>query len=326
MTRGPAEFEVAAVGRGGRGAGPGAAGVVAAVAVVLVILGGLVSSALFPAAGRSASASPDPAADPTTRPTANMTAIAEAAESTAPSGAQASSPFWTPRVVPTPTTASALVAGVRDGSLDGGLVFVSGRIHGRVRACPTTAASDCALLTLDGLRVRVVVDGARGGWAGDPAAGTAVVLRVAERTLFYVGSVVVAAEGVPGTAYLSGALPRPGSRLAPPTSLVEADGMLLRNDDTTCLGSVTSCGRHAPYIVPTRLEPSGRNAIGAPIGLVIAPVAVGLDVTNSWVTGPFLVRDAAPAECPASGFCPVGPVWEVVARETPGGVVGVRLP
>jgi hypothetical protein len=171
----------------------------------------------------------------------------------------------------------------------------------------------------------VVVDASRGGWRGDPAAGTVVVLRVAERTLFYVGSVVVTTDGVPGTAYLTGALSRPGARLAPPTNLAEADGMLLRNDDTTCLGSVTSCGRHAPYIVPTRLEPSGRNAVGTPIGVVMSPVVVGLDVRNSWVTGPFLTRDTAPAECPASGSCSLGPVWEVVAREVVGSVVGVVL-
>jgi hypothetical protein len=216
---------------------------------------------------------------------------------------------------------------MRDGSLDGKLVFVSGRIHGRLRACPPEgAAPGCALLTMDGLHLSVVVDGARGAWQGDPAPGTDVVLRVAERTLFYVGSVLLVADGVPGTEYLTAGLPWPGVQLTPPTSLVEADGMLLRNDDTICFGSVTSCGRPAPYIVPVWQDAHGSIRYGEPIGVALAPVVVGMDVANSWTTGPFLVRDAAPRECPASYNCPLDPVWEVVTREAPGGIVSVRLP
>ncbi len=320
VTRGSAEFEVTALGGGRRGRGPGASAVVAAVAVALLAGGGLLSSALFPPVAPS--------------PSPSLVAVVEATRSLAPETptppppTYAPPPSITPSAMTRPLTVSALVAGVLDGSLADKVVFVDGRLGSTANRCSTGLLPPrCVLLRIDGLHaLRIVSDAGPGAWPSDPAPDAVLVLRVERHDLVFLGSLAVSEGGIPGTGYLTGDFNQPGNGLTPPANLVEADGMLLLNGDTMCFGSVTSCGRTVPAIVPVGQSPFGSLTYGEPVPVAIAPVLPGADPANAWTNGPFLLRRLVNGDCAFLASCPAGASWMVVAREAPGVVVSVARP
>ncbi len=320
VTRGAAEFEVTPLGSGRRGRGPGASAVIVAVAVALLVGGGLLSSAVFP----PVSPTPSP----------SLVAVAEATPSLAPETPVPPNPTYAPAASITPSAAtrpiaiSALAAGVLDGALAGKVVLIDGRLGATAKGCSTGAAPGaCLLLRIDGLGgLRIITDAGPGAWPSEPPPGAVLVLRVEGHNLVFLGSLVLGAGGIPGTGYLTGDFDVPGSSLTPPTNLVEADGMLLRNGDTMCFGSVTSCGRTVPAIVPVGQSPSGNVTYGDPIPVAVAPVLPGIDPANAWTNGPFLLRRLRDGDCDFVVSCPAGASWVVVAREVPSDVVSVQLP
>jgi hypothetical protein len=327
VTRGAAEFEVTSLDGGRRGRGPGASAALVAVAVALLVGAGLLSSAVTPPVAPT----PSPSLVAVVEATPGLPSDTPSLPSDTPGRL---SPTHGPAASLSPSTAtrqlsiSALVAGVLNGSLADKVVFVDGRMGATARHCsPGAVPAACLLLQIDGLRgVRVITDTGPGAWPSDPSPSAVLVLRVDRHNLVYLGSLVVSVGGIPGVGYLTGDFNVPGSRLTPPANLAEADGMLLRNGDTLCSGSVTSCGRTVPAIVPVVQSPFGNLTYGEPVPVAIAPVVTGTDPANAWTNGPFLLRRLADGDCAFVPSCPVGASWVVVAREAPGGVVSVELP
>ena len=291
-----------------------------AVAVALLVGGGLLSSAVFPPVAPS--------------PSPSLVAVVEATSSlaietpTPPPPTYAPPPSITPSAPTRPLTVSALVAGVLDGSLADKVILVDGRLGSTANRCSTGLLPPrCVLLRIEGLHaLRILSDTGPGAWPNDPAPAAVLVLRVERHDLVFLGSLVVSDGGIPGVGYLTGEFNVPGSTLTPPTNLVEADGMLLRNGDTMCFGSVTSCGRTVPAIVPVGQSSFGALAYGEPVPVAMAPVVTGTDPVNAWTNGPFLLRRLVDGDCAFVPSCPAGASWIVVAREAPGGVVSIILP
>lgn len=310
MTRGAAEFEVASLGGGRRGRGPGAAAAVVVMAIGLLVGGGLLSNALFPPAP---SLTPASSTEGAVAPTPSL-----ALDTPGPlNPSDPPQPRLTVRPASRMVDVATLVAGVRDGSYSNKVIFVSGRLRATSKGCSGTApAPACFTLRIDGLRgLNVVPDAGLGGWIGEPAVGTVLALLVAGNDLVYLGALVVSDAGIPGVGYVTGDFNTPGSTLTPPTNLVEADGLLAMNQDVGCRGSMSTCGRPAPQLLPTTQLGTTKAWYGTAIDILMALNLPGVNPADNWIEGLFLLRRTG-----------VVPGWEVVARETADSVVSVVLP
>jgi hypothetical protein len=169
-----------------------AAAVIVLVAVALAFA--VASSRLFPVQGTSS-----PAAPVASGPLAVVSASASAPSSRQPRPTPTLAPLptgpLTPRDAGTVIDVDALVAGVRDGTFDGRLVFVAGTPRTTARSCAgDTTLSVCTDLSIDGLvGPKVAFDPDLGfilpaGWPGDPRPGEVLALIVQGRSLVYLGS------------------------------------------------------------------------------------------------------------------------------------------
>ena len=279
------EMDVPVVPLGARGSSR--RGAIAAVLVTSALTALIAAGSLFPVR-------PPPIASPVDVP------LGTPAATGAPGPADTPRPMplrgMTPRLESAALDVSALVAGVRDGTFAGRLVFLAGRIHATPRSCRNGAAlSACITLSIDGLRgLQVIPDDAIGAWSDDPGPGSALVLEDMGGRLVYLGSVVVDPAGIPGIDVLTGPDPiaPPGS--GPGPTLVEVDGWLV--SAAPCGEDTTSCPQPAGFLAPTG---PGDGLLGMSGGVpVIAPPRItDFGRRATWWSGPFLVRHSAAWDC-----------------------------
>lgn len=275
--------------------------------VLLAGLGAVVAAAIGLAQAFPPAASPAPIASPV---------------------AAASSPVGTPRTsapasrepgVPAPPRlrAAELVAGVRDGSLDGRLVYADATL---TVDCRETVASPCASpdLAIDGLALDVG-PGAMGVALGAPPDRAVLVLAVVGDRLVYLGPLIVHLDGSPALSEVARiADAGPGTEPAPAV-LTDVRGWLV---EEPCLAPFSG---PAPCRVGTFLaddEPLAEAAppTGAMTAVRVADDAWGVDrAPGAVLGGPYLVQRVTRET--------VGdPTWEVVARYDPSRSVRVVIP
>jgi hypothetical protein len=308
-TDGRRAYRVEVAGVGGPRSRHGRAAAVALAVVAVLVVGGIVSSQLFP----SAQARVAPSASLAALGSASPTAPAAPTVVPVPTGP------LTARVAAVPVDVVALIAAIpRHGT--GPLAFVGGRLHSTSRPCePGAPLSACLTLHIDGLRAaRVVPDDAMGSWPGDPAPGETLVLLPRDGRLVFLGSVVVDPAGIPRIDVLSARLAADPLRYGRPLpSLHEADGNLVSGASTCAADGPCLAGAPALLAAP----PSGALPTadtGAAV-VLIEPGAFGVDAYAGQSTGPFLMRRRAnPNDGAAS--------WQVVAREDQGSILHVVIP
>jgi hypothetical protein len=297
--RGDLDVPVAPVGGGRRRQSRGPL----ALAGLLVVLavGAIVLARLFPAA---------PVGPAVVLPTSDASIVAPSiAEST--KAPLLASP---PRL-----RTEELVAGVRNGSLDGRLVYADATLRAW---CHPERLDDCDLphVAVDGLPLDVVAStSARGAIGGIPD-DAVLVLAVRDGRLVYLGSLVVHADGSPSLGELdSGAGERAG--LVRP-SLEDASGWLVIKPAciSTTPSASPSCDR-PPFIADD--EPLEGGILRSDRGqtVVLSPSVWGVDPAVDTVSaGPFLVQHM---DRPGG---PSPEAWEVIARYDPARSVRIVIP
>ena len=226
--------------RGPRGGGR--AGLIALVAVVAVVVGAIGIAQLDPAPA-------DPArisfAVPTPVPSA-------AARETATPDASAILARTAPRMA-----RPALEAAVRDGTLEGRLVFVDGTITHEAAHCPglTESFGGCVDLSIPGLGVPVWQGDVAIPWRADPPQGAWLVTVARGGGLVYLGSLLPRiGEDVPVAVVAADAIPTSEG------TLFEAGGFLVVNPVQTCFRpgvAATPCPPPPPFLAQDEPNPDG---------------------------------------------------------------------
>jgi hypothetical protein len=210
--------------------------------------------------------------------------------------------------------ADQVLAGVRDGSLDGWIVYADAHLTG---SCAQGGGDVCTPgIAVAGLPLPVDVDAPARAYAGDPPRGAALVLGVHGQRLEYLGSLIVRPGGSPTIDVLTADVPTgvAGDR----QTLWDAAGWLVVNPIHECNRdpSATPCPVPPPFLAADEPLDNGILVSGRGEEVALAPSMWGVDPPLDTVTsGPFLVRPAADR----AG-------WEVVARYDPSRSVRVVIP
>lgn len=290
------EVPVAPVGGGGRSRRTGG------VALLGVVLLGAIVAAVglaqaFPAEPRSTSVVP--AVSPVAREPGPASPTPFAGRVTPP-----------PVVVAAPRRLdrTALTDGVRDGSLDGWLVYADADL---VDPCAGAAASCTGNPSIAGLALPV--DGAREEMdAGGPPDAAILVLRVDGGHLAYLGSLIVHLDGSPSLATLSDEL---AAGLNPASTLFDARGWLVLRPPCIAPAPEATCAPVPAFLADDEPEPDGIVRSDRGEDVAIAPDPWGFTPNDTVRGGPFLVR-----------LTGGDPRWQVVARYDPSRSVRVVIP
>lgn len=261
--------------RGPRGGGR--AGLVVLVAVVAIVAGAIGIAQLDPAPA-------DPAR------------ISFAVSTNVPSAAVQATPTPDPSSVLAKTTPRmarpALEAAVRDGTLDGRLVFVDGTIVHKAAHCPglTESFGGCVDLSIPGLGVPVWQGDVAIPWRADPPLGAWLVTVARAGGLVYLGSLVPRpGEGMPLTAVATSDMPDVEG------TLFETSGFLVANPAHTCFRPgipATPCPPPPPFLARDEPTPDGLLVSDAGSEVMIAAAAPEIDPTAVVTPGTFLVQRA----------------------------------
>ncbi len=181
------------------------------------------------------------------------------------------------------------VAAIRDGSLDGRLVFVDGVMRATAAPCPSLAgrARGCVDLEIPGIGVPVWQGGTATPWPGNPPPGSWIVAVARTDGLVYLGSLRPSQAGpLPITELASGALP--GHR----GTLFEARGFLVANPADACDtrgAAATPCPASSAFLANDQPQPTGVLASDAGEVVATAPSIPEVDPTAVVTGGTFLV-------------------------------------
>lgn len=292
--------------RGPRGGG--GAALVAVGLLVAVVAGAVGLAQLAPAPA-------DPARISFAVPTPAPSAVAATG---APAGTD--SPAPDPVAVLAGTTPrmrrDALAAAVRDGSLDGRLVFVDGVLQATPARCqePAQGSGGCVDLAIRGLGLPVRQGEDAVPWVADPPAGAWLVTVARAGGLVYLGSLVPRQGATPR---LSGA---PVDRTAEEDgTLFEAAGHLVRNPVHPCFRPgvpATPCPPSPPFLADDEPLPEGLLTSDAGEEVRLAATMPGIDSDAIVVAGTFLVQQVPGTEGS----------WLVIARYEPARSVRVLVP
>jgi hypothetical protein len=301
----PAALDVPVAPLGSSGRGRGSRGsLLAALGVAAALLGAVVLGQLFPAGSADPGrASPLAAVSSTgPGPSAQETMVAPSIDALA-------------LRAPPRLTASALAGGVRDGTLDGFLLYADATL---VDACE--APGPACRLAVQGLGLEVV-PGAPAAGSRPPVPDRAVlVLAVRGGILEYLGSLIVDPDGSPSLS----SLPVPPVAV-PGQTLFDAAGWLVRDpacvagdpetpEAVTALPPAPACASLSDD--PPRPHDAPPSDRGRAVALAPDPWGVEPSLERP-LEGPFLVRVADPGS---------GHAWEVVARYDPTRSVRVVIP
>ena len=223
-------------------------------------------------------------------------------------------------VRPRRLSAADLAAAVRDGSLDGRLVFVDGTLDAIPRRCQSLAQGDrgCVDLAIPGLGLPVWAGEASVPWSGPPPPGAWLVTVARTGGLAYLGSLVPWLDGPRSIGELGRRLGSDGDG-APGGTLFEADGHLVVNPVHECVtraAEATPCPAPSPFLADDRPLDDGILVSDAGAEVRLEGAVPEVDPADVVTPGTFLV---------APGVDPAEP-WLVVARYDPARAVRVLVP
>jgi hypothetical protein len=281
---------------------PGRSGRRAAVAATLLVgaLGvAIASGQLFPArpassldAQRIAAASPGPSVEASAAGTQGTGPVEPSVAATPPPVA--------PRMPVLPGLAwTDLVAGVRDGSLHGTLVLLSGQLGVQRTAC-TARTGNCPKLSIVGLDVPVSAVPALLPWDRDPPAGATLVLEVGHGSLTYLGALPLDVPA-PVTMVMLDESP---SRLLTVNELYPVSSSVLATVDSSCLRGATilTAGGQVPCGTWRLFDDDGQRftSVDPAAGITFASPYVWLPGDMEGASAVYLVRREYRPACPSS--------------------------
>ncbi len=321
------------------GAGDGRPRALAAVAAVFGVIALTIASAWLTPSDRGHDR---PGSSPRARGTGAPAAIAAASgspESSPGAGIRGSDRTpWPAPPEPVVITPRQLAQGVADGSLDGDLIFVHGRLVPEQQACTQPLDLRCVTVSVVGLDLPIHTAPALVYWQA-PSRGATLVMRPEAGHLVYLGVIETGIDAPTSMSELVG-----NESVAPrPITLSPVGGWLVIDPLATCSPSSEwiGCPLAGPFLADDQPLRSGVlvSTRGSEVGLESGAVGLGDGTTR--LVGTFLVRrgyhngclgvipsdDAAAGGGDASagpGASPctraVLPGWDVVAR-----LEGVRL-
>lgn len=210
-----------------------------------------------------------------------------------------------------------LAAAVRDGSLDGRLVFVDGVLDATPVRCQRLGqgSGGCVDLAIPGLGLSVRQGDGTIPWRAGPPPGAWLVTVARAGGLVYLGSLVPRPDGLrmPVAAVATDSMPDSEG------TLFEADGFLVLNPVHPCFrpdAAATPCPTTPPFLA--RDEPLAEGTLVSDAGAVVslAPSAPEVDPATVVTPGTFLVQRWPGG---AGGV-------QVVARYVPSRAVRVLVP
>jgi hypothetical protein len=210
----------------------------------------------------------------------------------------------------------ALAAAVRDGSLDGRLVFVDGVLRATPARCPGLApgSGGCVDLAIPGLGLRVRQGDEAVPWAGAPPPGAWLVTVARTGGLVYLGSLVPRQGATPP---ISG-IPIAGTAEQDGT-LFEAAGHLVRHPIHTCFRpgiAATPCPPPPSFLADDEPLPDGLLTTDSGEEVRLAAAMPEVDPEAIVVPGTFLLQRVPGTEGS----------WLVIARYEPARAVRVLVP
>jgi len=293
--------------RGPRGGGRVALAALAA--IVVAVAGAIGLAQLEPAPS-------DPARISFAVPTLTPPPVAVATE--APAGTAGPAPD--PAAILAATTARMarpdLEAAVRDGTLEGRLVFVDGTITHEAAHCPglTESFGGCVDLAIPGLALPVRQADTAIPWRADPPPGAWLVTVARDGGLVFLGSLLPrVGAGLPVVLAPDGADP------ARAGTLFEVPGFLVRNPVHTCFRPgvpATPCPPPPPFLATDPPLENGILTTDAGIEVRLGARLVDTDAAAVVLPGTFLVQPDR-----SEGKPPV-----LVARFEPSRAVRVLVP
>ncbi len=294
--------------RGPRGGGrPGIVVLAGVVAAIAVAIGAAQLAPPAPELPRLSFALPAAAA--------SAAAVSSADPATPPDASAPDASALLARTTPR-LSRDALAAAVRDGSLDGRLVFVDGVLHATPMRCesPAQGPGGCVKLEIPGIGVPVHTDEGATPWPGDPPPGAWLVTVAGAGALVYLGSFLP----TPGGPAVIGDLPIDGVAERDGT-LLEARGYLVVNPVHPCDTrdvDATPCPAPPPFLADDEPLPDGIRVSdrGEQVGLASSMPEV--DPAAVVTVGTFLVTRVPGTEGS----------WRVVARYEPSRAVRVLVP
>jgi len=211
-------------------------------------------------------------------------------------------------------TREVLAAAVRDGSLDGRLVFVEGVMRATRVPCEgePEASPGCVDLEIPGIGVPVRPGELSDPWPGEPPLDAWLVTVARDGGLVYLGSLVPRADGARTVrGIVEGFGPRGRDWID--GTLFEVDGYLVTNPASSCVADgpdATPCPVLPPFLAYDDPLADGSEAVELSGAMPeIDPDAVGTE-------GTFLLAQADDEGGP----------WRVVARYEPSRAVRVLVP
>jgi hypothetical protein len=184
----------------------------------------------------------------------------------------------------------ALEAAVRDGSLDGRLVFVDGTITHEAARCPgmTESFGGCVVLAIPGLALPVWQADTAIPWRADPPSGAWLVTVARYGGLLYLGSLLPRfGEDVPVAVVGADAMPPAEG------SLFEATGYLVQHPLHTCFRpgvAATPCPPPPPFLAQDAPTPDGLLVSDAGADVELARSVAEVDAAAVVTPGTFLVQ------------------------------------
>lgn len=255
--------------------------------------------------------------------------ISFAVPTVAPSAAVAETPRETPmstEAAPDPSavlagttprmTREALEAAVRDGSLDGRLVFVDGTLEVTPVRCQSLAQGfgGCVDLVIPGLGLVVWQGEDAIPWPADPPPGAWLVAVARTGGLVYLGSLVPDPNGpIPVDAIANAGVPDAAG------TLFEVPGWLVTHPVHACYRpgvAATPCPPPPPFLAEDEPLPDGMLVSDAGAVVTVAASAPDIDPAATVTEGTFLVQHRQSGEGGAL----------VVARYEPSRAVRVLVP
>ncbi len=319
------------------GAGDGRPRALAAVAAVFgVIALAIASTWLTPSGGHD-----HPGSSSSARGTAAPATISVASGSPgSPSGGGIRGSDLTPWPAPPEPVVIAprqLAQRVADGSLDGDLVFVHGRLVPDAQSCTQPLDLRCVTVSVEGLDIPVHTAPALVYWQAPPPGGV-LVMRPEGGHLVYLGVIEAGIDAPTSMSELVG-----NESVAPrPITLSPVGGWLLIDPLASCSPSSEwiGCPLAGPFLADDQPLRSGVLVSSRGSGVGLESGAVGLGDGTTRLVGTFLVRrgyhngclgvipsggaagggDASAGPGASSCIRAVLPGWDVVAR-----LEGVRL-
>lgn len=290
--------------------GGGRAGLVALVGIATVIVTAIGIAQVVP-----------PALEPAPRASGAPSAV-QASAAALPSGAATLAPDPSAILADSPPRLSRedLAAAVRDGSLDGRLVFVEGVMRATRVPCEgePEASLGCVDLEIPGIGVPVRPGEISTPWPGEPPLDAWLVTVARDGGLVYLGSLVPSEDGL---RTIDGIVEGFGPRGRDWTdgTLFEVDGYLVSNPVHGCVteaSDATPCPAPSPFLAYD--EPLADGVLTSDAGAVVELSASmpGIDTDVVVTAGTFLL--APPDEDEG--------LWRVVARYEPARAVRVLVP